>query len=109
MAGPEDPAKSAIADHAEARGCRCGLWKTNPGVLEREGLPRGYCGFCGMCGKLGHTRRFPGVVNTRGAWCDRHYGMIRWFNPFGQMGCLLWLVGTAAVVAFFLWIGGVFG
>ena len=50
------------------RPCYCFLWHEDRQLLEKEGLPYGYCGWCG-CGKLGHTRHAPTGPSTA-AWCD---------------------------------------
>jgi hypothetical protein len=58
------------------RGCYCALWDSNPEVLEREGLSRGWCGWCNVCGAPGHTRHAPNAPYTA-AWCDRCYKLQR--------------------------------
>ncbi len=53
--------------------CLCSLWETNPQLLEKQGLPHGYCGICELCGDPGHTRHYPGPVPITGVWCDTCY------------------------------------
>jgi len=55
------------------RGCYCDLWQKSPQTLEKQGVPRGYCGICEICTKPGHTRHAPGATPYTGAWCDRCY------------------------------------
>ncbi len=55
--------------------CCCDLWQTNPQVLERQGLPRRYCGMC-ACGAPGHVRQYPGPVPVSSAWCDDCYSSL---------------------------------
>ena len=81
------------------RDCYCDLWNSNPASLERRGVPRGFCGHCERCGQPGHTRHFPGAVPYTGAWCDRHYRRILYFDPRSSRGCLLWLAVTVVVAA----------
>jgi O-acetyl-ADP-ribose deacetylase len=70
-----------------ARGCYCSLWEKSPQTLEKQGVPRGYCGICERCGKPGHLRHAPGTAPYTGAWCDRCYRMLAighyafWFMP----------------------------
>ena len=52
--------------------CYCNLWVESPHVLEKLGLPRGYCGFCSRCGKPGHLRHAPEGPFTD-ARCDFHF------------------------------------
>ena len=66
------------AKTAEARGCYCGLWDTDPEHFKQSGLSPGYCGQCDRCGAPGHTRHFPGPVPYTGAWCDRCYRIVQW-------------------------------
>ena len=79
--------------------CYCGLWKTDPELLRRQGVPPGYCGLCQVCGEPGHTRHFPGAVPYTGSWCDRHYRRARNLHPLGAVGFFLWLAALAAAVA----------
>ncbi len=53
--------------------CYCELWEKDPGVLEDQGIPPGYCGICTHCGAPGHTRHYPGPVPVTSAWCDECY------------------------------------
>jgi hypothetical protein len=60
---------------AEGEDCYCDLRRTNPGVLEKQGVPLGYCGIC-SCGAPGHVRHYPGPVPVSGAWCDDCYSCL---------------------------------
>lgn len=73
------------------RNCYCDLWEKAPEMLEKQGIPRGYCGICEKCGQPGHLRHFPGPVPATGSWCDRHYLMTMILNPRGNIGMILWL------------------
>lgn len=90
---------------AEARGCYCTLWKTNPDFLRGQGLEPGYCGRCSVCGAPGHLRHHPAAVPATSAWCDRHYRRLQWSHPLAPRGALVWLVGllVAAAWASALW------
>lgn len=81
------------------RNCYCGLWEKDPATLERQGIPRGYCGLCQRCGKPGHTQHFPGPVPYTGAWCDRCVNIVRWTHP------VVWIqtVIIAGIVALAVW------
>jgi len=81
------------------RRCYCGLWQTNPGALERQGIPPGFCGLCQVCGKPGHVRHFPGAVPYTGSWCDRHYRRLKIRHPLGAIGFFLWVFVAVVVVA----------
>jgi hypothetical protein len=87
-----------------ARGCYCGLWDTNPEVLERQGVPRGHCGRCTVCRRPGHTRHHPGAVPFTGAWCDWHYRRLALTHPASPLGCLLWLAAVGGVVVLVRWL-----
>ena len=79
------------------RHCYCGLWRTSPETLEKQGLPRGFCGMCTVCGKPGHTRHFPGPVPMTLAWCDKHYFITKWRYRFTSP--LFWIgVGLVVIV-----------
>ncbi len=96
MVRPTPPTKGA----ADARGCFCDLWERSPALLERQDLPRGYCGRCSWCGKPGHTRHFPGAVGYTGAWCDWHYRVLSIVHPLGVPGVAVYAaVGVAALFA----------
>ena len=84
------------------RNCYCGLWESKPRVLERQGIPEGFCGLCQVCGAPGHTRHFPGAVPYTGCWCDRHFASLRRFHPASAAGFRLWLA-CACVLALLLW------
>jgi hypothetical protein len=86
---------------ANERGCYCGLWETDPGHMESQGLPRGFCGFCDTCGRPGHMRHFPGASPYTGAWCDKHYQMTAWLHPMGFYARFLY--GGIAVLGVILW------
>jgi len=79
--------------------CYCGLWHSEPKVLERQGIPRGYCGLCQVCGQPGHARHFPGAVPVTGAWCEKHYLRLRRYHPLGSTGFFLWATIAVLVVA----------
>jgi hypothetical protein len=64
------------------RNCYCHLWKKDPEVLKKQGIPEGYCGICERCGKFGHMSHYPGPVPYTGAWCDRCYRIVGWTWPF---------------------------
>lgn len=51
------------------RNCYCDLWKSNPSILEIQGLSLGFCGWCIECGKQGHLSHAPGAPYTL-SWCD---------------------------------------
>lgn len=80
------------------RNCYCDLWKTNPSVLEKQGIPRGFCGLCKKCRKPGHTRQHPGVISYTGSWCDHHYKILARTHPATPVGFVLWLGGIATLV-----------
>jgi len=71
------------------RSCYCDLWNTNPSVLEKQGVPRGFCGICEKCQKPGHMRHHPGAVPYTGAWCDYHYKILSLTHPLTPIGFLL--------------------
>ncbi len=70
--------------------CYCDLWNKSPELLEKQGVPRGYCGLCEVCGKPGHLQHFPGGIPYSGAWCAKHYRRLLYFDPRGTIGCPLW-------------------
>lgn len=45
----------------------------SPQTLEKQGVPRGYCGFCIICKKPGHLRHSPGMSPSTLPYCDEHY------------------------------------
>lgn len=87
-----------------ARGCYCGICHTHPELFREQRLPEGFCGWCEKCGKPGHARHFPGAVPYTGAWCDRHYSLMQWYDPRTHRGCLIWaglllaVVGAIAII-----------
>ncbi len=83
---------------AAERGCYCGLWDTQPDVLQSQGLPEGFCGRCEKCGAPGHARHFPGPIPYTGTWCDRHYRLLFVTDPRTGSGLVVWLVAIAAIV-----------
>jgi hypothetical protein len=70
----------------------------NPSVLEKQNVPRGYCGLCEKCRKPGHLRHFPGAVPASLAFCDLHYQRIRWIHPLGSRGIFVW----SSLIIFFI-------
>jgi len=88
---------------ANERGCYCGLWRTNPRVLRRQGVPEGFCGFCQVCQAPGHARHFPGAVPFTGCWCDRHYRLVKFLHPAGSFGFFVWLVACCLLLAVLFW------
>jgi len=80
------------------RYCYCDLWEKSPETLEKQGVPRGYCGLCEVCRAPGHTQHFPGGIPYTGAWCDKHYRRLLFFDPRGAIGCPLWI--TILLIAF---------
>jgi hypothetical protein len=76
----ENPDQSAPV--LNERGCYCDLWRKDPDVLRRQGVPEGFCGICEHCRQPGHLRHFPGPVPYTGAWCDRCYRILAWTWPF---------------------------
>ena len=60
-------------NESDKRGCYCDLWEKSPQTLEKQGVPRGYCGICEICKAPGHTRQAPGATPYTGSWCDRCY------------------------------------
>ena len=58
---------------SDERGCYCDLWEKSPQTLEKQGVPRGFCGICEICRAPGHTRHAPGATPYTGSWCDRCY------------------------------------
>lgn len=70
--------------------CYCDLWNRSPKTLEKQGVPRGFCGFCDVCGKPGHLQHFPGAVPFTGAWCRKHYYRAMILHPLGAIGVFLW-------------------
>jgi len=97
-------AENTVAE-PNARGCYCGLWDTHPEVLERRGVPRGYCGLCRVCGRPRHLRHFPGAAPATLAWCDWHYRRVALTHPSAPLGCLLWLAVAAGLVFLLRWLG----
>ena len=84
--------------------CYCALWEKSPQTLEKQGVPRGYCGLCDVCGAPGHLQHFPGVVPFTGAWCKKHYYRAMILHPLGSVGVLIWGGGILSIVCllFFL-------
>lgn len=88
-----------------ARGCYCELWwDTIPEVLEKQGVPHGYCGLCEVCGRPGHTRHHPGAVPYTGSWCDWHYRRVALTHPASPLGCLFWLAVVGGMALFVRWM-----
>jgi hypothetical protein len=89
------------------RECYCSLWDTDPALLERQGVPRGYCGLCERCGSPGHTQHFPGSMPYTGAWCDTCVSLIPWITPavWIQIAFAL-VVVTVALAGTYAWIAG---
>jgi hypothetical protein len=86
--------------------CYCGLWEKSPETLEKQGVPKGYCGMCIVCGKPGHTMHFPGSAPFTGAWCKFHYYRVMIFHPAGSIGVFVWgtlFIGT--IIAIVRWFG----
>ena len=87
------------------RNCYCVQWERNPAPLEREGIPRGFCGLCERCGRPGHTRHHPGAPST-GTWCNHHYRILVVFHPMSRIGFFVWLCALAALgIALWKWLG----
>ena len=84
-----------------SRSCYCELWERNPERMEKEGIPRGFCGLCRVCRKPGHTMPFPGSAPITAAWCRFHYWKTATLNPYGSIGCLLY---SGVVLAALLWL-----
>lgn len=80
--------------------CYCDVWIKSPETLEKQGVPRGYCGLCDICGKPGHLQHFPGAVPFTGAWCRKHYYRAMILHPMGSIGVFLW--GACVLSAIFL-------
>src|SRR5512138_1645413 len=78
--------------------CYCDLWSTSPATLEKQGVPRGYCGLCDVCGAPGHLLHFPGSVPFTGAWCKMHYYRAMILHPLGSVGVFLWGVSILTVI-----------
>jgi len=76
-----------------ARGCSCRFEHLTTRTF-RDVVPSS-CGVCRRCGAPGHTRKPPGPLAKKGAWCDRCYAIVEW-NIFPQM------VLRAAVIGAFL-------
>jgi hypothetical protein len=68
------------------RDCYCELWEKDPSVLEKQGVPRGFCGLCDSCKTPGHVRHFPGIVPYSGSWCDAHYRRLSFVHPLAIPG-----------------------
>jgi len=101
--------KKMVVDESEKgkprntiKDCYCDLWDKNPDVLEKQGVPRGYCGLCQLCGKPGHTRHFPGAVPYTGTWCEWHYWRLMLFHPCSAIGYCVWLTALA-IVGIIIW------
>ena len=78
--------------------CYCDLWNNSPDTLEKQGIPRGFCGLCDVCGAPGHLQHFPGAVPFTGAWCRKHYYRAMILHPMGSIGAFIWGIGALAVV-----------
>ena len=87
------------------RDCYCSVWEKKPEVLEKQGVPRGFCGLCEICKKPGHLRHHPAAVPATIAYCDHHYRRIKWTHPLAFPGILLWAGPPALLYLAFLWLG----
>ncbi len=89
--------------------CYCDLWKKNPKILIKQGVPEGFCGFCDRCGEPGHVLHFPGALPVTLGWCRKHYYRAMMLHQLGSIGIFLWggvallaIVGLIATVTWFL-------
>ena len=82
------------------RSCYCDLWDKDPSILEKQGVPKGFCGLCEKCHKAGHMRHHPGAVPYTGSWCDHHYKILSLTHPTTPLGFILWLSAITGI--FFL-------
>ncbi len=78
--------------------CYCDLWNKSPDTLEKQGVPRGFCGLCDVCGAPGHLQHFPGAVPFTGAWCRKHYYRTMVLHPMGSIGIFIWGLAVLAVI-----------
>jgi O-acetyl-ADP-ribose deacetylase len=78
--------------------CYCDLWNKSPETLEKQGVPRGFCGICHVCGEPGHLLHFPGAVPFTGAWCKKHYYRAMILHPLGGLGFIIWGLGAFLVI-----------
>jgi O-acetyl-ADP-ribose deacetylase len=83
--------------------CCCDLWKKSPETLEKQGVPRGFCGLCHVCGAPGHLQHFPGAVPFTGAWCKKHYYRAMIAHPLGSIGALIWGIGALVIIWLAIW------
>ncbi len=83
--------------------CYCDLWNKSPETLEKQGVPRGFCGLCHVCGAPGHLQHFPGAVAFTGAWCKKHYYRTMIVHPLGSIGFLIWGIGTLGIIGLAIW------
>jgi hypothetical protein len=87
--------------------CYCDHWNKSSETLEKQGVPRGFCGLCHVCGKPGHLQHFPGAVPFTGAWCKKHYYRAMILHPLASVGVFLWGLGALlAIVLLFMLIKG---
>ncbi|PKN35145.1 MAG: hypothetical protein CVU61_05070 [Deltaproteobacteria bacterium HGW-Deltaproteobacteria-19] len=78
--------------------CYCDLWNKSPVTLEKQGVPRGFCGLCDVCGEPGHLLHFPGAVPFTGAWCKKHYYRAMILHPMGGIGFFIWGLGALLII-----------
>ena len=84
--------------------CHCDLWNISPETLEKQGVPRDFCGLCVVCGAPGHLMPFPGAVAFTGAWCKKHYYRTMIIHPLGSIGALIWGIGALVVIYLAIWV-----
>ena len=78
--------------------CYCNLWNKHPETLEKQGVPRGFCGLCDVCGAPGHLLHFPGAVPFTGNWCKKHYYRAMIIHPLGTIGTIIWGIGLLVII-----------
>ena len=78
--------------------CYCDLWQKSPATLQKQGIPRGFCGLCDVCGAPGHLQHFPGAAPFTGAWCRKHYYRAMALHPLGTIGVFFWGFGALFVI-----------
>jgi O-acetyl-ADP-ribose deacetylase (regulator of RNase III) len=85
--------------------CYCDLWNKSPEILEKQGVPKGFCGLCDKCGQPGHLLHFPGAVPFTGAWCEKHYYRAMILHPMGGIGFFIWGLGALLIIWYLLFKG----
>lgn len=84
--------------------CSCDLWNKSPYTLEKQGVPKGFCGFCHICGAPGHLQHFPGAVPFTGVWCKQHYYRAMILHPLGSIGGFIWGFGLLGLIGLIIFI-----